>query len=81
LLAILRQSIAKQVMPFGNKNLLNNRLAMWLCRIARSLLAILRQPIAKQAMPFGNLLSLKSEGDLGMFYRLIYAGNLAMNNR
>jgi hypothetical protein len=37
---------------FGDHELLNNRLVIWLCRIARSSLAILRQPIAKQAMPF-----------------------------
>jgi hypothetical protein len=44
--------------------LLNNRFAIWLCRIARSSLAILRQSIAKQAMPFGDQLSLKNESDL-----------------
>jgi hypothetical protein len=55
---------------------------IWLCRIAECSLAILRQPIAKQAMPFGNHLSLKKgESDLDVFYRLIYAGDLAMNNR
>jgi hypothetical protein len=80
LLAILRQPIAKQAMPFGDHNSVNNRLRFWLCRIGQSLLAILRQPIAKQAMPFGDHLSLKSECDLDMFYPLIYAGNLAMNN-
>jgi hypothetical protein len=45
------------------RNLLNNRFAIWLCLIARSLLAILRQTIAKQAMPFGNHLSLKGESN------------------
>ncbi len=81
-LAILQQPIiAKQAMPFGYQNLLNNRLRFWLCRIAQSSLAILQQPIiAKQAMPFGDHLSLKSKGDLDMFYRLIYAGDMAMNN-
>ena len=59
LLAILRQSIAKQAMPFGDQNSLNNRLVIWLCHIAKSSLAILRQPIAKQAMPFGDHLLLK----------------------
>jgi hypothetical protein len=67
-------------MPFGDQYSLNNCLRFLLCRIAQSLLAILRQPIAKQALPFGNHLLLKSEGDLDMFYRLIYAGELAMNN-
>ncbi len=54
---------------------------IWLCRIARTLLAILRQPIAKQAMVWRLPIAKKSESDLDMFYRLIYAGNLAMNNR
>ena len=53
-----------------------------LCRIAKSSLAILRQPIAKQAMSFWQSpIAEKSESDLDMFYRLIYAGDLAMNNR
>jgi hypothetical protein len=46
---------------FGDRNLLNNRLVIWLCRIARSLLAILQQPIAKQAMHFGDHLLLKKQ--------------------
>jgi hypothetical protein len=49
----------KKRWQFGDQNLLNNRLAIWLCRIAGSSLAILQQPIAKQAMLFGDRLSLK----------------------
>jgi hypothetical protein len=38
--------------------------------------------IAKQAMPFGNHLSLKKATAISViFYRLIYAGDLVMNNR
>ncbi len=51
------------------------------CRVAQSLLAILQQPIAKQVMPFGDHLLLKSESDLYILYCLIYAGDLAMNDR
>jgi hypothetical protein len=38
--------------------------------------------IAKQAMPFGDHLSLKKAKVISViFYRLIYAGDLAINNR
>jgi hypothetical protein len=53
--------LLKKRWQFGDQNLPNKRLVIWLCRIARSLLAILQQPIAKQAMPFGDHLSLKKQ--------------------
>jgi hypothetical protein len=52
-------------MAIRRSNSLNNRFAIWLCRIARSLLAMLRQPIAKQAMPFGDHLSLEKRKQFG----------------
>ena len=52
-----------------------------LARIARSSLAILRQPIAKQAMAiWRSPIAKKAKVIWVIFYRLIYAGNLAKNN-
>ncbi len=55
---------------------------IWLCLIARSLLAILRQPIAKQAIAiWQSSIAKKAKVIWVIFYRLIYAGDLAKNNR
>jgi hypothetical protein len=54
----------------------------WLCRIAQSLLAILRQPIANQAMAiWRSHIAKKAKVIWVIFYHLIYAGDLAKNNR
>ncbi len=55
---------------------------IWLCPIARTLLAILRQPIANQAMAiWRSHIAKKAKVIWVIFYRLIYAGDLAKNNR
>jgi hypothetical protein len=67
---------------FGDQNLLNIRFAIWLCFIARSSLVILQQPIAKQAMAIWQTPIVKQAKVIWVkFYRLIYAGDLAKNNR
>jgi hypothetical protein len=55
-------------MAIWQSNLLNNRFAIWLCHIARSLLAMLRQPIAKQVMPFGDCLLLKKAKAIWIYF-------------